>query len=225
MRIFLTGGTGYIGSAVARTLIGQGHDVVGHARSPTSAARLRRAGVEPVLGALDDQQLLRRALSGADAIVLAAFHLVEVKADNPVKRRERLGLESLEHPSSDPLVAPGPQRRVRHLVVEDRLDIHPRDTGHQPDQDPPEAHPIRHPAPVTTQRMGLDGLWQQGLNSPPDDIDHLRVERAHDVGYLHRVVVMDSTRHQTGPSRRPVDSHLSARLLSTSVPSTEARDE
>jgi nucleoside-diphosphate-sugar epimerase len=74
MRIFLTGGTGYIGSAVARTLIGRGHDVVGLARSPTSAARLRRAGVEPVLGTLDDQQLLRRALSGADAVVLAAFH-------------------------------------------------------------------------------------------------------------------------------------------------------
>jgi hypothetical protein len=58
---------------------------------------------------------------------------------------ERFGVDLLEHPGVDPLVPTGAQRGVGHLVVEDCFDIDPRGAGHQPDQDPPEAEPVRLP--------------------------------------------------------------------------------
>jgi hypothetical protein len=63
-------------------------------------------------------------------------------------------------------------------VVEDRFDIHPRRAGHQTDQDCPETQPVRDPAAVTPEGMGLDLGRQQRLDFPPDSIDHLGIERA-----------------------------------------------
>jgi hypothetical protein len=85
--------------------------------------------------------------------------VIQVEPDDPVERRERFGLERVEHPRLDPLVAASAQRRVGHLAIEDRLDVDPRRAGHQPDQDPPEADPARNPGPVTPQRVRLDLLW------------------------------------------------------------------
>jgi len=48
--------------------------------------------------------------------------------------------------------------------------------------------------------------WEQRLDRPPEDINHFGLERAHDVGYLHRVVVSWAALGiKTGPHRRPVD--------------------
>jgi len=73
MRIFVTGASGYIGSAVVRELLAHGHQVAGLARSEASAGVVRALGAGVVVGGLDSLDVLARAVRGHDATVHAAF--------------------------------------------------------------------------------------------------------------------------------------------------------
>jgi nucleoside-diphosphate-sugar epimerase len=73
VQIFVTGGSGWIGSAVVLELIGAGHQVVGLARSEESAAALAAAGAEVRRGSLDDLETLRSAAAGSDGVIHLAF--------------------------------------------------------------------------------------------------------------------------------------------------------
>lgn len=73
MRIFVTGASGHIGSAVTTELLEAGHEVVGLARSDESAAKIEAAGAEVRRGDLDDLDGLKEAAGAADGVIHLAF--------------------------------------------------------------------------------------------------------------------------------------------------------
>ena len=73
MRVFITGGTGLIGSAVVAELLGSGHTVLALARSDASALAAAQAGADPLRGGLTDLDVLRAGAAQADGIIHLAF--------------------------------------------------------------------------------------------------------------------------------------------------------
>jgi nucleoside-diphosphate-sugar epimerase len=73
MHVFITGGTGLIGSAVVAELVTGGHTVLGLARSDSSAATLQNLGAESLRGSLADLDALRAGAAKADGVIHLAF--------------------------------------------------------------------------------------------------------------------------------------------------------
>jgi len=73
MHVFVTGGTGTIGSAVVAELLGHGHTVLALARSDGSAQSIKDAGAEPLRGGLGDLDILRAGAAQADGVISLAF--------------------------------------------------------------------------------------------------------------------------------------------------------
>jgi nucleoside-diphosphate-sugar epimerase len=72
MKILVTGATGYIGGAAAKALLRSGHQVLGLARSESSAARLRATGIASASGDFLDKASLAKAVKAVDAVVSTA---------------------------------------------------------------------------------------------------------------------------------------------------------
>jgi nucleoside-diphosphate-sugar epimerase len=80
MKVFVTGGSGHLGSAVVPELIAAGHDVVGLARSDTAAAALTALGAAAHRGDLDDLDGLSKAAAACDGVIHLAFNHEQMRS-------------------------------------------------------------------------------------------------------------------------------------------------
>jgi len=123
MRVFVTGATGFVGSAIAGELAQNGHQVLGLARSEESAAKLRSEGYDALRGDITDMASLCKGAGDCEAVIHAGFNTAFSENDSAAKQRqncendfqtiETLGkeLEGTQRPliitSGTALVSPG----------------------------------------------------------------------------------------------------------------------
>lgn len=107
MRVFVTGATGFIGSAVVQALIGADHDVLGLARSDEAAARLAAAGAKAHKGDLSDLDSLVAGVRASDGVIHLAFihDFSRYEANAETDRQALAAMAGALEGSGKPLIA------------------------------------------------------------------------------------------------------------------------
>jgi dihydroflavonol-4-reductase len=97
MRIFLTGGTGYIGGSLARRLVAAGHEVRALVRATSKVESLHSLGVATFIGDLGDRYSMREGMSGADWVIHAA---ADLDPSAPAERMREANVQGSENVAS-----------------------------------------------------------------------------------------------------------------------------
>ena len=145
MRYFITGASGFIGSAVVSELLGAGHRVLGLARSEGSADALRAAGAEVHRGDLDDLDGLRAAADASDGVIHLAYNH-DFSSMSAAAATDRAAIEALGSALA------GSNRPL--LIASGTLGLSRGGVGTE--RDLPELGPDAHPRLATTHfALGL----------------------------------------------------------------------
>jgi nucleoside-diphosphate-sugar epimerase len=151
MRIFLTGATGFIGSALVPELIEAGHQVTGMTRSDAGAQALGAAGAEVHRGTLEDTDSLRSGAAKADAVIHLAFdHDFSHFVENCEKDKRAIAALGSALAGSD-----------RPLLVTSGTGVGSRDDGQPATED---VFNITHPNPRIGSEMACNALLEAGIN-------------------------------------------------------------
>ncbi|MEM9542128.1 MAG: SDR family oxidoreductase [Cyanobacteria bacterium P01_E01_bin.42] len=95
MRVFITGATGYVGSAITKCLIASGHQVLGLARSDKSAEKLKAMGAEVHRGDLDDLDSLAAGASNVDGIIHTAMSIDDFNNLDAIFAKDEKAVEAM----------------------------------------------------------------------------------------------------------------------------------
>jgi len=148
MRIFLTGGTGYVGAAVLDALVRAGHQVTALVRDHEKAERVASRGASPLLGNLNDPQSYRAAAVAQDGYVHAAFDPGAGKGP----ATERLALQTLVDAALQGGTSSATGDRRRFLIYTSGLWVLGRTQGVASEDAPP------NPIPFVAWRAEIESL-------------------------------------------------------------------
>ncbi len=145
MRVFVAGASGAVGSRLVAQLTGKGHEVIGTATSPASAARVRASGAEAVVLDLLDPAAVRRAVleSRPDAIVHQATALANVRFGRRLDRTFA-ATNRLRTEGTDTLLAAAREAGVRRFVAQSFASFRNARTGGfvKTEEDPLDPDPL-----------------------------------------------------------------------------------
>lgn len=162
MRIFLTGATGFIGSALVPELIKAGHQVIGMTRSEAGAQALLAAGAEVHHGSLEDPESLRNGAAKAEGVIHTAFdHDFSRFVENCEKDKRAIAALGSALAGSD-----------RPLVITSGTGIGSPGFGQPATED---VFNINHPNPRIASELAGNELLEKGVN-----VSVVRLPQVHD---------------------------------------------